>query len=83
VRQRAEPLGIEIQVGDHRAAQFTDRHFGALLQYPGTDGRIDAVIPRATATTLFARFGNVIPLALAGMLILLALLPLARRRASR
>lgn len=49
----------------------------------GTDGRIDAVIPRATATTLFARFGNVIPLALAGMLILLALLPLARRRASR
>ena len=46
----------------------------------GTDGRIDAVIPRAKAPTLFARFGNVIPLALAGLLILLALLPLARRR---
>jgi glycine dehydrogenase len=41
VRQRAEPLGIEIQVGDHRSAQFSNRHFGALLQYPGTDGRID------------------------------------------
>jgi glycine dehydrogenase len=41
VRQRAEPLGIEIQIGDHRSAQFGSRHFGALLQYPGTDGRID------------------------------------------
>jgi glycine dehydrogenase len=41
VRQRAEPLGIEIQIGDHRSATFTDKHFGALLQYPGTDGRID------------------------------------------
>ena len=46
----------------------------------GTDGRIDAVIPPAKAPTLFARFGNVSPLALAGLLILLALLPLARRR---
>jgi apolipoprotein N-acyltransferase len=49
----------------------------------GTDGRIDAVIPRATAPTLFARFGNVIPLAFAGLLILFALLPLAHRRGSR
>jgi apolipoprotein N-acyltransferase len=49
----------------------------------GTDGRIDAVIPRAKAPTLFARFGNVIPLAFAGLLILLALILLARRRASR
>jgi apolipoprotein N-acyltransferase len=46
----------------------------------GTDGRIDAVIPRANAPTLFAQFGNVIPLAFAGLLILAALLPLARRR---
>ena len=41
VRQRAEPLGIEIQVADHRSAQFSGRHFGALMQYPGTDGRIE------------------------------------------
>ncbi len=45
VRQRAEPLGLEIQLGDHRSAQFTSRHFGALLQYPGTDGRIDDLTP--------------------------------------
>jgi apolipoprotein N-acyltransferase len=49
----------------------------------GTDGRIDAFLPHAKAPTLFARFGNVLPLGLAGMLILLALLPLAHRRASR
>ena len=46
----------------------------------GIDGRIDARLPRAKAPTLFAQFGNIIPLALAGMLVLLALLPLARRR---
>ena len=49
----------------------------------GTDGRIDAQLPRAKTPTLFARFGNVVPLALAGLLVLLALLPLARRRGYR
>lgn len=49
----------------------------------GTDGRIDAFLPRAKAPTLFAQFGNIIPLALAGLLVLLTLLPLAHRRASR
>jgi glycine dehydrogenase len=45
VRQRAEPLGIEVQVGDHRSAGFSSRHFGILLQYPGSDGRIDDLSP--------------------------------------
>ncbi|MBL8728083.1 MAG: aminomethyl-transferring glycine dehydrogenase [Planctomycetes bacterium] len=45
VQQRAEPLGIEVQIGDHRSAVFTAAHFGALLQYPGTDGRIDDLSP--------------------------------------
>lgn len=49
----------------------------------GSDGRIDSFLPRAKAPTFFAQFGNVIPLAFAGLLILLALLPLAPRRASR
>ncbi len=49
VQQRAEPLGIEVQIGDHRSAQFTARHFGALCQYPGSDGRIDDL------TTTFER----------------------------
>ena len=49
----------------------------------GVDGRIDARLPRAKGPTLFARFGNIIPLAFAALLLLLALLPLARSRGSR
>ena len=45
VQQRAEPLGIEIELGDHRSATFTGKHFGALLQYPGSDGRVDDLSP--------------------------------------
>jgi len=49
----------------------------------GTSGRIDAVVPQAKAPTLFARFGNILPLGFAGLLIAYALLPLARRAPSR
>ena len=69
---RATPTGI---------SAIIDAHGQIVQSLPlGTDGRIDAVIPRAKAPTLFARFGNVIPLAFAGLLILAALLRLARRR---
>jgi hypothetical protein len=37
----------------------------------------------AKAPTLFARFGNIVPLGFAALLITFALLPLARRKASR
>ena len=40
IRGRAEPLGIEIVVGDHREFEFDDRVFGALVQYPAEDGAI-------------------------------------------
>ena len=40
VRTRAEPLGIEVVVGDHQQARFTDQTFGVLMQYPGSDGAI-------------------------------------------
>ena len=40
VRTRAEPHGIEIVVGNHREQAFGDQVFGALLQYPATDGRV-------------------------------------------
>ncbi len=40
VRTRAEALDTEVIVGDHRQFQITDRVFGALLQYPATDGAI-------------------------------------------
>jgi glycine dehydrogenase len=40
VETRARPLGIEVVVGNDEAWDFNDRVFGALLQYPTTDGRI-------------------------------------------
>ncbi|HSR41233.1 MAG TPA: hypothetical protein VLL48_03655, partial [Longimicrobiales bacterium] len=40
VRTRAEPVGIEVVVGDHRAFEPDHRVFGALLQYPTSDGAV-------------------------------------------
>ena len=49
----------------------------------GKSGRIDALLPVAKAPTLFARYGNILPLGFAALLIALAFLPLVRRRISR
>ncbi|MEM9665204.1 MAG: aminomethyl-transferring glycine dehydrogenase [Bacteroidota bacterium] len=40
VQARAEPLGIQVVVGDHASFTFHDDVFGALLQYPATDGAV-------------------------------------------
>jgi glycine dehydrogenase len=40
VQTRAKPLGIEIIIGDFRKFDFIQPIFGALLQYPATDGTI-------------------------------------------
>src|SRR5262249_55818304 len=40
VQTRAEPLDIPVIVGDHRSLQFDRPLFGALVQYPATDGEI-------------------------------------------
>jgi glycine dehydrogenase len=40
VRTRAEALGVEVVVGDHMDFSFDARVFGALLQYPTTDGKV-------------------------------------------
>lgn len=40
IRTRAWPLGIEVVVGDHEKFELSDRVFGVVLQYPGTDGRV-------------------------------------------
>ncbi|MCU0566701.1 MAG: aminomethyl-transferring glycine dehydrogenase [Oculatellaceae cyanobacterium Prado106] len=40
VKTRAIPLGIEVIVGDHRTFAFDQPIFGALLQYPATDGAV-------------------------------------------
>ncbi|EMA2622971.1 aminomethyl-transferring glycine dehydrogenase [Pseudomonas aeruginosa] len=40
LRTRAEPLGIEVVVGDESAIEDFSSYFGALLQYPTCDGEI-------------------------------------------
>jgi len=40
VRTRAEARGISVVVGDHRTYDFGAETFGALLQYPATDGAV-------------------------------------------
>jgi glycine dehydrogenase len=46
LRTRAEPLGIEIVVGDIEAfAAQSEGVFGAFIQYPATDGRIRPLRP--------------------------------------
>ncbi|MBE9031592.1 aminomethyl-transferring glycine dehydrogenase [filamentous cyanobacterium LEGE 11480] len=40
IQTRALPLGVEIIVGDHSQFDFSTPIFGALLQYPATDGTI-------------------------------------------
>src|SRR5947199_6428081 len=40
VQTRAKPLGIEIKIGDYSRFKFDNAFFGALVQYPATDGAI-------------------------------------------
>lgn len=40
LRTRAEPLGIEVVIGDERTLDDTSRFFGALLQYPASNGDV-------------------------------------------
>src|ERR1051326_6388485 len=40
VRTRARPLGIEVKVGNYGEFAFDNSVFGALVQYPATDGAI-------------------------------------------
>jgi len=40
LRTRANPLGIELVIGDHKEFDFNDSFYGALLQYPGKYGQV-------------------------------------------
>jgi glycine dehydrogenase len=41
LRTRAAPLGVEVVVGDHRSVDLAAKKcFGALVQYPATDGAL-------------------------------------------
>jgi glycine dehydrogenase len=49
VQTRAKPLGLEVVVGDFSQFKFDDTIFGALVQYPATDGAIFDYEPFAKA----------------------------------
>ncbi len=72
---RATPTGISAVI------DANGRIIESLGQ--GKAGRIDARLPVAKAPTLFALYGNILPIGFALLLIAFALLPLARRRSSR
>ncbi|MBE9200736.1 MULTISPECIES: aminomethyl-transferring glycine dehydrogenase [unclassified Nodularia (in: cyanobacteria)] len=40
LKTRAKPLGIKIIIGDHQTFDFAEPIFGAVLQYPASDGTI-------------------------------------------
>ncbi|MBT5224913.1 MAG: aminomethyl-transferring glycine dehydrogenase [Candidatus Marinimicrobia bacterium] len=40
LKTRSEPLGIELIISDHSRFEFNESVFGALIQYPDTDGFI-------------------------------------------
>ncbi|AFZ56230.1 aminomethyl-transferring glycine dehydrogenase [Anabaena cylindrica FACHB-243] len=40
LQTRAKPLGINIIIGDHQTFDFAEPIFGAILQYPASDGTI-------------------------------------------
>ena len=53
---RAEPLGIEVKVGDWRDFEFTERTFGVLLQYPDGEGKVEdyrALAEKANAHKIY------------------------------
>lgn len=38
---RAEPIGIEVVIGDYKTASIDDSFFGALVQYPNSKGSVE------------------------------------------
>jgi len=40
LKTRAEPLGVDVVVGNHETWDFQTPTFGALVQYPATDGAV-------------------------------------------
>ncbi|MBE9489778.1 MAG: aminomethyl-transferring glycine dehydrogenase [Bacteroidetes bacterium] len=43
LQTRANPLGIELVVGNHESFNFSSEFFGAFLQYPGKTGQINDI----------------------------------------
>ncbi len=71
VRTRAHARGIQVVVGDHEAFDFSAPVFGALLQYPASDGEVIDYRP----FTQRAREEGIVVVAAADLLSLVLLTP--------
>ncbi|HEX8392264.1 MAG TPA: aminomethyl-transferring glycine dehydrogenase, partial [Longimicrobium sp.] len=71
VRTRAHARGMDVVVGDHETFDFTQPVFGALLQYPATDGEVIDYRP----FTQRAREEGIVVVAAADLLSLVLLTP--------
>ena len=40
LKTRAQPYGIDLQIGDHQSVELTDDMFGAIVQYPAGNGEV-------------------------------------------
>ncbi|HWZ17024.1 MAG TPA: aminomethyl-transferring glycine dehydrogenase [Mucilaginibacter sp.] len=40
LKTRAQPYGIELQIGNHHTAELADNMFGAIVQYPAGNGAV-------------------------------------------
>ncbi len=40
LKTRSNPLGIEIQIGDHQTVNLSEKMFGAIVQYPAASGEV-------------------------------------------
>ena len=40
LKTRAQPYGIELQIGDHQTVELTEDMFGAIVQYPAGGGEV-------------------------------------------
>ncbi|HEY5507384.1 MAG TPA: aminomethyl-transferring glycine dehydrogenase [Paludibacter sp.] len=38
---RAEAQGIKLEIGDYSTLRFTEKHYGAIVQYPNSNGNIE------------------------------------------
>ncbi|MGB0347758.1 MAG: aminomethyl-transferring glycine dehydrogenase subunit GcvPA, partial [Balneolaceae bacterium] len=58
LKTRANPIGVNIEVGDHNSLDVTDPElYGMLLQYPGTDGSVEnysSIIEAAHENNVYA-----------------------------
>lgn len=41
IRTRAYAQGMVLEIGDYNTVNFTDKHFGAIIQYPNSNGSIE------------------------------------------